>query len=95
MRSLRPWLRQRPVNGGLEAVQTGLIGKVSIREVRIVEKLCYTPAEAAEILSVSRSRIYDLLRRNELESILLGRSRRITAQALDEFVNAQQPAPVL
>ena len=51
-----------------------------------MEKLLLTPQEAAESLGVSRSHLYDLLRTHEVMSILIGRSRRIPADALREYV---------
>jgi excisionase family DNA binding protein len=42
--------------------------------------------EAAECLGVSRSQLYELMRRHEVVSILIGRSRRIPAAALREYV---------
>lgn len=51
-----------------------------------MEKLLLTPQEAAESLGVSWSHLYDLLRTREVTSILIGRSRRIPADALREYV---------
>ena len=51
-----------------------------------MEKLLLTPQEAAESLGVSRSQLYELMRRHEVVSILSGRSRRICAAALREYV---------
>lgn len=44
------------------------------------------PEEAAEALGVSRTVVYSLIASRELESIKLGRSRRIPTDALDAFV---------
>lgn len=52
-------------------------------------RVAYRPAEAAEMLSISRSRIYELLATGELGSILIGRSRRIPREALERFVEAR------
>lgn len=49
-------------------------------------KLAYTVQEAAELLSISRAQLYRLLDLCELGSITIGRSRRITASQLEEFV---------
>ena len=43
-------------------------------------------ADAAYQLSLGRSRIYSLLMSGELESVKIGRSRRITRKALDQFL---------
>jgi excisionase family DNA binding protein len=50
------------------------------------EKLLLTPEAAAELLSVGRTAIYDLMARGELSSVRIGRSRRIPIAALHEFV---------
>ncbi|MGK5738505.1 helix-turn-helix domain-containing protein [Micromonospora sp. URMC 103] len=55
-----------------------------------MDKLCYTPREAATLLSVSRTKVYELLAAGELCSIRIGRSRRIPADELRRFVSAQE-----
>jgi excisionase family DNA binding protein len=52
-----------------------------------VDKLLLTPEEAAERLSVGRSRIFELIASGQLRSVRLGASRRIPTAALVEFVN--------
>jgi excisionase family DNA binding protein len=49
-------------------------------------KLLYSPEEAAELLSISRSRLYILLARAVIVSIKEGRARLIPATALDDYV---------
>ncbi len=44
------------------------------------------PEEAADYLALSRARVYELMAAGEIESILIGRSRRIPLAALDDFV---------
>ncbi|MGI5237006.1 helix-turn-helix domain-containing protein [Dactylosporangium sp. CA-139066] len=51
-----------------------------------MEKLLLTAAEAAEVLNVGRSTVYDLIRLQLLKSVKLGRSRRIPAVACQELV---------
>lgn len=51
------------------------------------EKLAYTVEEAAELLSISRAHVYRLLDRRELDSIQVGRSRRITHRQILDFVS--------
>lgn len=46
----------------------------------------YTPQEVAEIMSISRSQVYNLMNSNQLESVHIGRSRRITMDQIHEFV---------
>ncbi|GAB3186325.1 excisionase family DNA binding protein [Micromonospora palomenae] len=55
-----------------------------------MDKLCYTPAEAATLLGVGRTKVYELMASGQITSIRIGRSRRIPATALRAFVNACQ-----
>jgi excisionase family DNA binding protein len=52
-----------------------------------MEQLLYTAEEAAEVLTVSRSTIYDLMREGKLPSVKIGRARRIPVHALRRFVD--------
>jgi excisionase family DNA binding protein len=47
-----------------------------------------TPEEAAERLRISRAQVYVLLRTGSLESVQIGRSRRIPVVALANFIGA-------
>lgn len=51
-----------------------------------VDKLLLKPEEAAELLSIGRSKVYELIGTGELASVRIGTSRRIPADALAEFV---------
>ena len=50
------------------------------------EKLLFKPEEAAEKLAVSRWAVYRAIGDGSLESVKLGKSRRIPADALDRYV---------
>lgn len=59
-----------------------------------MDRLLLTPGEAAELLGLSKSYIYELLASETLPSITIGRARRILRRALEEFVAervAEQP----
>jgi excisionase family DNA binding protein len=56
------------------------------------ERLLVTPSEAAEILSISRSKFYALLAAGVIESVSIGRSRRVPTAALLEFLEKQKVA---
>lgn len=58
------------------------------------EKLLLRPEEAAELLSIGRSKVYELIGTGELVSVRIGASRRIPTQALAEFVQQLQTSPV-
>ena len=47
-----------------------------------MDKLLLTPKEAAQQLGIGRSKLYQLIQSGKLESVLIGRCRRIQATAL-------------
>lgn len=55
-----------------------------------MDKLLLYPAEVAELLSVSKSKLYGLLARGELESVQVGRCRRVPAMALQKYLDRLQ-----
>ena len=52
------------------------------------EKLLFTVEEAAEVLSLSRTRVFQLISDRQLGAVKVGGRRRITYQALEDFVAA-------
>ena len=48
--------------------------------------LLYKAEQAAEKLSIGRSRVFELLKSGEIESVSIGKSRRIASDALDAYV---------
>jgi excisionase family DNA binding protein len=50
------------------------------------QKILYRPEEGADALAVSRARMYELIASGEVESIKIGRSRRISRTALEQYV---------
>lgn len=50
------------------------------------ERLLYRVDEVCDLLSLSRSRVFELLRSGELRSVTQGRSRLIPNAALHEYV---------
>lgn len=59
---------------------------------RRVDKILLTPEEAAELLSATRTRVYQLIACGELHSVKLGRLRRISRTALEAFVEKLERA---
>ena len=51
-------------------------------------KLLLTISEATHVLAISRSKLYELLNSGHLQSVHIGRSRRIRMTDLEEFVKA-------
>ncbi|GAA4898587.1 hypothetical protein GCM10025789_15690 [Tessaracoccus lubricantis] len=50
--------------------------------------LLYTVKEAASLLSIGRTRVYELLNQGSLEKVKIGNSTRIPADALQTFLDA-------
>ena len=51
-----------------------------------MDKLLLTPEEAAEVLGIGRSKVYELLAARQLASVKIGTCRRIPADALRAYV---------
>jgi excisionase family DNA binding protein len=49
-------------------------------------RLLLTVEEAAERIGICRSNMFKLIRRGEIQSVKVGRLRRVTPAALEEFV---------
>ena len=49
-------------------------------------KLLITTEEAASVLGIGRTRMYELLRSGKVRSVTLGRSRRIRPEDLETYV---------
>ncbi len=49
--------------------------------------MLFTAEEVADILHIGRSTVFKLMKQNQLESIRLGRSRRVPIDALQNFVD--------
>ena len=83
-----PWLwlggvRRVPV----EALRQ-LTGESHPRVPR-TEPLLYRPAEAAEALRVSRSKLYELMNRGEIPWVRVGKVRRVPVEALRQLIRAR------
>lgn len=55
-----------------------------------MEKLLLTPEDAAELLSIGRSKVYELMGDGRLASVRIDASRRVPMSALVEFVESLQ-----
>ena len=53
-------------------------------------RLLLTPEEAARTLSLSRTVLYELMLTREIESIKIGRSRRVPLEALTAFIERKR-----
>jgi excisionase family DNA binding protein len=52
-----------------------------------IEPLLLRVDEAAEALAISRTKVYELMASGELESVKLGRARRVPTEALRDFLH--------
>lgn len=48
--------------------------------------LLYRPEDAAAVLGIGRSKLFQIIRAGEIETVQIGRSRRVPAQALNDYV---------
>jgi len=58
-----------------------------------MQKLLLTPEEAASVLSIGRSKVYELLRTGAIDSVRIGGSRRIRVDSLTKFIDAVAAEP--
>lgn len=58
-----------------------------ILEEPSLTKLLLTPEEAARVLGIGRTKVYELMLTNALESVKIGASRRIPTDSLTSFVD--------
>ena len=54
-----------------------------------ITRVLLTIDETARAMSLGRTFVYSLLRRGELRAVKVGRSRRIVADSLSEFIARQ------
>jgi len=57
-----------------------------VSDTTIGGKLAYSTEEAATALSIGRTQLFDLLRRNEIVSVKVGRRRLIPAASLTAYL---------
>jgi excisionase family DNA binding protein len=82
--------RIRLTTGHVNSKHDGLIRKEAEREMQGHEpKLLLKVEEAAAALSLGRAKTYELVAAGQIESIQIGRSRRIPARALQDFIDRQ------
>jgi excisionase family DNA binding protein len=50
------------------------------------DQLLYKPEPAAAALDIGRSKLFELIASGEIETVQIGRARRIPRQALEDYV---------
>ncbi len=48
--------------------------------------LLYKPEQAAEIIGIGRSKLFELIAAGHIETVQIGRSRRVPREALETYV---------
>ena len=56
-------------------------------------RLLFTVEEAARVLGIGRTRMFELIQAGSVETVLIGRLRRIPLDALDAFVSRLRESP--
>ena len=90
------WNARASVTGTADVKQSPEVGRSSTgqeepRSRASLTRLLYKPTEAAEILGIGRSKLYELLEADEIASVWIGRSRRVPVEALHAFI-ASRPS---
>ena len=55
-----------------------------------MEKLLLKPLEAAQVLGIGRSLIYELIARREIPAVRLGRCLRVPTESLQQWLKDQE-----
>jgi excisionase family DNA binding protein len=78
-----PSSREKTISGNDLLNQSSSV----VSEVASVPILLLTVADAAKLLAVSRTKLYELLNSRAIDSVYIGRSRRIRLVDLETFVD--------
>lgn len=61
---------------------------MSVHENEELPRLLLTPEQAAHALGIGRSKVYELMLTNALDSVKIGTHRRIPLRAVEDYVTA-------
>jgi excisionase family DNA binding protein len=53
----------------------------------MAEQYLYSPLDAAKVMGISRSQVYNLMNDGNLASVHIGRSRRISRKQIIQFLD--------
>lgn len=59
----------------------------------MTEILLYRPEDAARVLGIGRSKVFEEMAAGRLKSVRIGRARRVSRSALEEYVAQLDQAP--
>lgn len=54
-----------------------------------MERVLFTVRETAELLSLSRARVYELIQSHRLVSVRIGRSHRVSLASIRRFADSE------
>ena len=60
-----------------------------------MERLLLRPEEVCRALGLGRTKVFELLARGEIESLLIGRRRLVPREAVEDFVQRQREAQAI
>lgn len=74
----------------------GVIGRrrKGMEQATVPGSLLVTVEDAGRVLGVGRSTVFDLIAAGQLRSVKIGRSRRVSVRAFEEFVRALEAGEV-
>ena len=61
--------------------------------LQVDERRVFSVVEAAAILGISRSKLYEFIAAGEIRTIRIGRLRKIPVAAIDEFLATRESTP--
>jgi excisionase family DNA binding protein len=56
------------------------------------DQMVYRPSEAAKLLAISERKLDELIAKREIKSFKVGKSRRITREAITAFIRRAESA---
>ena len=82
-------------NNAITIPESDLLNKNSsvVTELISIPTLLLTVADATKLLATSRTKLYELLNSRAIDSVYIGRSRRIRLVDLEAFVNGLETKP--
>ncbi|MBE5074234.1 helix-turn-helix domain-containing protein [Erythrobacteraceae bacterium E2-1 Yellow Sea] len=57
----------------------------------LVEPICVRVNDAARMIGIGRTKLYELISTGELETVKIGKATRVTTASLHELVRRQRP----
>jgi excisionase family DNA binding protein len=92
--SANPANGKAPMIGEIKGAQNTAARELMSRQDALVQDdfsrpLVVSPRQACQLLSVGLTRLYELLKAGELDSLHVGRSRRVTVASIHAFIERQ------